>query len=203
MNLDLNDNIKALIAYSHTDRFQQLWNDHHSFEYLTSRGQLFLEIFNTYNLKLTDRNEKTTNDLIKLLTKREFFINLVNKGISNAMNEISNVLKLTEEVKDSISIPKFDITDKEYNLFYESSKTGFKESSLYHMARQQFNDDYAEKQFDKHWEIVGEIFNNVIAENYMKDLNKRDIKDIPESFKQTPSGAFMLKNKKYTIKKFF
>lgn len=202
MNLDLNDNMKALIAYSHTDRFQQLWNDHQSFEYLTSRGKLFLEIFNTYNLKLTDRNEKATNELIKLLTKREFFINLVNKGISTAMNEISNVLKLTEKVKNSISIPTFNITDKEYNLFYESSKIGYKESSFYHMARQQFNENYAERQFDKYWKIVGEIFNNVIAENYMKELKKRDLKDIPESFKQTPSCNLMFK-KKSIIKKFF
>jgi len=188
MDQDFNQNMEALIAYSHTERFQSLWKDHGDIEYLAARSQIFLEIFNTFKSKLENPSNEKVKDLIQLLTKREFFISLVNEGISVTMKEIAKVLKLKEEVKESIEIPKFHVGEAEYEYFFQKAQEAYLESDLYHVKRHSLGTDFAKHSFYAHWKLLGEVFNRVIAQEYVQSLQNKNKEDIPVIYKHTMSG---------------
>lgn len=188
MDQNFNQNMEALIAYSHTDRFQSLWKDHADIEYLAARSQIFLEIFNTFKSKLENPSNEKVNDLIQLLTKREFFISLVNQGISVTIKEICKVLKLKEDVKESIEIPKFKVTEAEYEFFFQKAQEAYMESNLYHEKRHSLGADFAKHSFYAHWKLLGEVFNRVIAKEYVETLQTKNREEIPVIYKHTMSG---------------
>lgn len=201
MDQNFNQNMDALIAYSHTDRFQSLWKDYGDIEYLAARSQIFLEVFNTFKCKLENPSNEKVNDLIQLLTKREFFISLVNQGISVTMKEIAKVLNLKEEVKESIEIPKFKVTEAEYEFFFEKAQETYMESNLYHEKRHSLGADFAKHSFFAHWKLLGEVFNRVIAQEYVETLQNKNREDIPAIYKHTMSGEKFFGNTTKTEEK--
>lgn len=202
MNQKLEYNMKALIAYSQTDRYQQIWEQSQSVDYLAQRSQIFLEIFNTFQNKLENQTEKDIKELIVLLTKREFFIALVNNGISAAMESIAGILKLKDDdiTRDSV-LPKFNITDKEYKLFYDTAEYSYMHSDQFHERRHILGDKYAEHGFDVHWSILGDVFNKIIAPAYVEELKNRSVEKIPYIYQQTLSGKEFVRSKKTAVTK--
>lgn len=201
MNKILENNMKALIAYANTDRYQQVWEELYSVEYLVERSTLFLNIFNTLQDRLKNPSEEAINKLIKLMTKREFFIHLIKEGVCSSIDSVSTGLQFKKESNKIIEIPEFKITEKQYELFYETAKVSYKESSDYHKRRQELDENYAEHGFYEKWSLLGEVFNKIIAKDYIKNIESKKIEDMPLSYKQTISGQEIIKQKMTNNKK--
>lgn len=194
MNKILKNNIEALVAYSNTDRYQKIWEQSNSVEYLSERSKIFLEIYNTFEDRLKNPSEEATKELISLLTKREFFIHLVNEGVASTMKSIAGGLQLKEDIKEKIELPKFNISDKEYQYCYDTAKNSYMESFMYHKRRQDMDENYAKHGFYEHWFLLGEVFNTIIAQDYVKELKNKQTNDIPLIFKQTISGDIYMED---------
>lgn len=203
MNKELEHTMKALVAYSNTERFQDVWKTSYSIDYLAERSQLFLEIFNTFRTKMQGDSDYEVKELIRLLTKREFFISLVNKGIGNTIHSISEVLKLKEDITQTIPLTNFKIGAKEYEAFYEMAKSSYMESDNYHARRQHLGESYAQHGFYTHWNLVVEVFNKLFAQKYIQklQLQTKDLENLPLSFKQTMTGEQYIKGETNPSKK--
>lgn len=201
MDKNLEQNMNALIAYSHTERFQSLWKDYQDIDYLTARSQIFLEIFNTFKQKLEMSDEDHVNNLIKLLTKREFFIALVNQGISSTMKDICEVLQIKEEIKESVKLPIFKVGEKEYDFFFKKAQESYMESNLYHANRHSLGDKFAKHTFYSHWKLLGEVFNRLMATEYVESLQHKNREEMPIIYKHTMSGEKFFLNEEQSEEK--
>lgn len=188
MDKKLTQNFQALIEYSFTDRFQSIYNDTNDMNYLCERSQIFIQVFNTFKEKMVNTSDKDVRELLHLLTRREFFICLVNKGISSTINDISKVLKLKEDIKQTVSMPVFSIGEEQYQAFFEQARQSYLESHIYHEKRQRMGEDIAKHTFYHHWAVLGEVFNQVFAQDYIRSLEHTPLKDIPVIYKHTLSG---------------
>lgn len=188
MDKELNQNFAALIAYSFTDRFQSIYKDTGDLKYLCERSQIFIQVFNTFKEKMVNTSDRDIKDLLQLLTRREFFISLVNKGISTTIEEISKVLKLKGDIKETVSMPVFKIGEEEYQAFFDQAQESYLESHIYHEKRHSMGADIAKHTFYHHWAVVGEVFNQLFAQDYVKSLQSKTLEEIPVIYKHTLSG---------------
>lgn len=188
MDKKLTQNFQALIEYSFTDRFQSIYKDKQDLNYLCERSKIFIQVFNTFKEKMVFTNDNDIKELLHLLTRREFFISLVNKGISSTSEDISKVLKLKEDIKETVSMPVFDIGQEQYQTFFEQAKASYLESHIYHEKRQRMGEDIAKHTFYHHWAVLGEVFNQLFAQDYVHNLNNKPVEQIPVIYKHTLSG---------------
>lgn len=188
MNKEMEQNFAALIAYSFSDRFQNLWKDTSDITYLSERSVIFIQIFNTFKEKMVGSSEKDIKCLLELLTKREFFICLVNKGIVEAMQDISKVLKLKEDIKQTVDMPSFVVGEEQYQAFFDQAQKAYLHSNMYHEHRHKIGEDIAKHTFYNHWKVLGEVFNRVFAQDYVASIQKKPLQQIPAIYKHTLSG---------------
>ncbi len=207
MEHNLEYNIKALLSYANTQRFNDVWESKKSYDFLAQRTHIFLEFFNTFKEGLVNQTDEEYDNLIKLITKREFFKILVNDGLEKTIKALNTYMKLKEEITESSRLPNFTVTYEDYMSFYEKSIEYYKESDKFHKLRQELGLQNAMYGFHSHWNLVGEMFNQTIAKNYIKNINYGKEVNIPEPFLNTLSGQDYLNNKKENksglFKKFF
>lgn len=188
MDKNLYYNMKALLSYGNTSRFTDIWETQKNYDYLSQRSQIFLEFFNTFKDGLVTQTDDEYDHLIKLITKREFFKTLVNEGLEKTIKSLNTYMKLKEEITESANLPSFKITYEDYMTFYDKSLEYYKESDKFHRLRQELGLQNAMYAFNYHWGIIGEVFNQTLAKDYVKSINNGQESKIPDPFLETLSG---------------
>lgn len=188
MEKELKQNFAGLIAYSFTERFQSIYKDTKDMNYLCERSEIFLQVFNTFKQNMVRNSDRDIKDLLQLLTKREFFNSLVNKGISSAIKEVSEIVELKEEIKHMVSVPVFIVGAQQYQDFFNQAQLAYLESNMFHEKRYIVGESIAKHCFYHHWEVLGEVFNRVFAKDYIQNLEHDDREKIPVIYKHTLSG---------------
>ena len=140
MEKNLEYNMKALLSYANTPRFKEVWESQKSYDFLAQRSHIFLEFFNTFKDGLVNQTDEEYDNLIKLITKREFFKILVNEGLEKTIKALNTYMKLKEEITESANLPEFNVTYDDYMSFYDKAIEYYKESDKFHKLRQDYLD---------------------------------------------------------------
>lgn len=194
MENNLEYNMKALLSYANTKRFKDIWESKKSYDLLAQRTNIFLEFFNTFKDGLVNQTEQEYDNLIKLISKREFFKILIDEGLEKTIQSLNTYMKLKEEIKESSNLPEFNVNYDDYMNFYNKALEYYKESDRFHKLRQELGIQNAMYGFNSHWDLVGEMFNQTIAKNYVKNINSGKEIKVPEPFLETLSGKdYLLK----------
>jgi len=194
MENNLEYNMKALLSYANTKRFKDIWESKKSYDLLAQRTNIFLEFFNTFKDGLVNQTEQEYDDLLELITKREFFKILIDEGLEKTIKSLNNYMKLKEEIKESSNLPEFNVNYDDYMNFYNKALEYYKESDRFHKLRQELGMQNAMYGFNSYWDLVGEMFNQTIAKNYVKNINYGKETKVPEPFLETLSGKdYLLK----------